>query len=159
MCFSCHSTCKSCIGSAQDQCLSCYEPLHFKSNKCRNLTCPYGQYVDSVLGCKPCSDLFTNSLTCNKTHAFLCTATFKLKNGECKVCSEVEGYHITASTNTCSELCGDGKLFDYQCDDGNQLDGDGCSKNCIIEESWSCRAISSGSASILLFSNLDSLRL
>ena len=79
LCYSCHETCKSCIGSAQDQCLSCYEPLHFKANKCRNLTCPYGQYIDSILGCKSCSDLFPNSLTCNKTQAFLCTATFKLK--------------------------------------------------------------------------------
>ena len=60
----------------------------------------------------------------------------------------MEGYHITSSTNTCSEICGDGKLFDYQCDDGNQLDGDGCSKNCIIENGWSCKVIVSGSASV-----------
>lgn len=102
LCFNCHATCKSCAGSAQDQCLTCFEPLYWRANKCHNLTCSYGKYVDSVNGCKDCADLFANSLTCNKTQAFLCTATFKLKDGECEVCSNVEGYHITASTNTCS---------------------------------------------------------
>jgi proprotein convertase subtilisin/kexin type 5 len=102
LCFSCYQNCKSCIGPGQDQCLSCYEPLYFKSNKCHNLTCPYGQYVDSVLGCKYCSDLFSNSLTCNKSEAFLCLDAYKLKDGQCKICSDVEGYHITPSTRTCS---------------------------------------------------------
>jgi cysteine-rich repeat protein len=35
-------------------------------------------------------------------------------------------------------MCGDGILIYYQCDDGNTLKGDGCSANCIIEDSWNC---------------------
>ena len=78
LCFSCHQYCKACLGPGQDQCLSCYEPLYFRINKCYNLTCPYSQYVDSILGCQNCSTLFTNSLTCNKSVAFLCIDTYKL---------------------------------------------------------------------------------
>ena len=32
----------------------------------------------------------------------------------------------------CSETCGDGVLYNLECDDGNIIDGDGCSKNCEI---------------------------
>lgn len=32
----------------------------------------------------------------------------------------------------CSEVCGDGKLFNLKCDDGNTVDGDGCSSNCEV---------------------------
>jgi cysteine-rich repeat protein len=29
-------------------------------------------------------------------------------------------------------MCGDGKRFILQCDDGNNEDGDGCSRDCKI---------------------------
>lgn len=28
--------------------------------------------------------------------------------------------------------------MEYQCDDGNKKDGDGCASNCLIEEGWVC---------------------
>ncbi|CAI2371725.1 unnamed protein product [Moneuplotes crassus] len=39
-------------------------------------------------------------------------------------------------------ICGDGVTQDIEvCDDGNQLDGDGCSADCkIIEQNWVCRS-------------------
>jgi cysteine-rich repeat protein len=35
-------------------------------------------------------------------------------------------------TQKCFEMCGDGKRFILQCDDGNNEDGDGCSRDCKI---------------------------
>jgi hypothetical protein len=35
-------------------------------------------------------------------------------------------------------------LIYLQCDDGNRLDGDGCSSNCLIETGWNCTHNSSG---------------
>lgn len=32
----------------------------------------------------------------------------------------------------CTEICGDGKRFSLACDDGNNIDGDGCSKDCKL---------------------------
>jgi cysteine-rich repeat protein len=38
--------------------------------------------------------------------------------------------------------CGDGKydssLGTEKCDDGNNLNGDGCDQNCNIEPDWTC---------------------
>ena len=40
---------------------------------------------------------------------------------------------------SCSEICGDGiSLGRMQCDDGNIIDGDGCSSSCSIETGFTC---------------------
>ena len=37
------------------------------------------------------------------------------------------------------EICGDGlNLGNYECDDGNNFDGDGCSSDCKIESGYGC---------------------
>ena len=42
--------------------------------------------------------------------------------------------------DSCFEICGDGKNFGkYECDDGNQVNGDGCSASCQIEEGFGCQ--------------------
>ena len=108
------------------------------------LLCPYSQYVDSVKGCVNCSELFANSLKCNISQAELCHRSTLLQNGVCVACSTVTGYHLD-QTGDCNEICGDGLLIKYQCDDGNRRNGDGCSSNCIIEKGWTCTNSSQGS--------------
>ena len=40
----------------------------------------------------------------------------------------------------CIEICGDGiNLGQVECDDGNNLNGDGCSSDCRIEQGFMCR--------------------
>jgi cysteine-rich repeat protein len=34
------------------------------------------------------------------------------------------------SGSVCVEVCGDGVLYNLECDDGNTVDGDGCSSTC-----------------------------
>lgn len=37
------------------------------------------------------------------------------------------------------ELCGDGiDLLEYECDDGNRINGDGCSSECVLEAGYVC---------------------
>ena len=40
----------------------------------------------------------------------------------------------------CEEVCGDGKRFkEEECDDGNKINGDGCSyPSCLIEKNFAC---------------------
>lgn len=38
----------------------------------------------------------------------------------------------------CDEICGDGFVLHFACDDNNQVDGDGCSSLCVIEEHYKC---------------------
>ena len=44
-----------------------------------------------------------------------------------------------ATKDTCTEICGDGiDLLFYACDDGNNVNGDGCSSTCTIETGYQC---------------------
>ena len=54
-------------------------------------------------------------------------------------CTEVPGFKVLSNGN-CGEVCGDGVQYTLQCDDGNTLDGDGCSSQCTIEKGWNCSA-------------------
>jgi cysteine-rich repeat protein len=53
----------------------------------------------------------------------------------CNNCLIVQGWECKYGTpyhaSLCTEICGDGiDYFHYPCDDGNLVDGDGCSKYC-----------------------------
>lgn len=145
MCYNCHSSCKECTGPGADQCTSCQYPLYLKTSICTNLTCAPNYYVDPLLGCTLCSSLFANSLTCNITNVLTCQSTYVLDSNACKACSSVTGFYLDAN-NACREICGDGKLYVLQCDDGNNLDGDGCSSSCTLESGWNCTNANSQTA-------------
>ena len=62
----------------------------------------------------------------------------------CINCEKLTGYYTIINPLTrqkeCSEICGDGLNFgQYECDDGNLEDGDGCSSLCKIEEGFRCQ--------------------
>ena len=45
--------------------------------------------------------------------------------------------------DTCLEICGDGRnfhTFANECDDGNTVNGDGCSSTCTVENGFTCTA-------------------
>jgi cysteine-rich repeat protein len=51
----------------------------------------------------------------------------------------VTGYYYDATTGRCADICGDGIMISDLCDDGNTLNGDGCSSVCTIEPLWNCK--------------------
>jgi cysteine-rich repeat protein len=105
-CVTLSPSCNSC--SSSNICLSCSNGFSLLTGMC---ICPSCNYIDIATGtCLPCP------ATC-PTCASLTS---------CSSC--ISGYSLSATT--CSEICGDGRLFILQCDDGNTVDGDGCSHNC-----------------------------
>ncbi len=54
----------------------------------------------------------------------------------CKICRPE--FIFDPSSQKCFELCGDGKRFNLECDDGNNIDGDGCSRDCKLESGYQC---------------------
>jgi len=42
------------------------------------------------------------------------------------------------ASNLCLEVCGDGRRFTLGCDDGNNVNGDGCSADCNVEVGYTC---------------------
>lgn len=53
--------------------------------------------------------------------------------------------------NACTASCGSGMLLDdgRECDDGNLVDGDGCSSTCAIEAGWTCAEPAAGEVTSL----------
>jgi cysteine-rich repeat protein len=73
-----------------------------------------------------------------------CAATNGLFYGDGKGCSatctlEPTCQDSNGKTQACSTACGDGNLDPgEECDDGNQVSGDGCSWKCNVEEGFTC---------------------
>lgn len=139
-CFSCNTVCLTCSGPGQNQCLSCSSPLYLLNSTCSVLSCPSGTYIDPAKGCISCSILYAGSQTCNISQSFTCLDSYKLINSSCIYCDKVLGYKMIKGS--CREICGDGILIYLQCDDGNNINGDGCSSSCLIEDGWNCTSAS-----------------
>lgn len=58
------------------------------------------------------------------------------------------GFIHIAQTDTCVELCGDGTLLVLACDDGNIVNGDGCSDQCKIEPDFVCDTLGYNTPSV-----------
>jgi fibro-slime domain-containing protein len=75
-----------------------------------------------------------------------CTGPNGLFNGDGTGCSKTctkepicRGTNGTGTTHACNPTCGNGNLEPgEQCDDGNQVSGDGCSSSCMIESGFTC---------------------
>ena len=84
-------------------------------------SCPKGTHWDQQqLRCLPCPDGCASCPDCYSCDS--CKPGFFLKQGN----------------PLCQEICGDGKRIISDCDDGNTIDGDGCSSTCEIEKGYHC---------------------
>jgi len=135
-CKNCSYPCQTC-SLAGTNCTSCPSNLTFLK---KNFTChcPKGEYIDnktsSCLNCSANCEKCHNSKKCGT-----CYPGYEVVNNtNCYPCSEIVGLGPN-----CTEICGDGYLINsltsgQQCDDGNKINGDGCSSTCQIEAGWNC---------------------
>lgn len=77
-------------------------------------------FDDQQKRCLPCSSGCLSCITCY----------------ECTSCQP--GFYLDFASSLCIETCGDGKRYTLECDDGNNVDGDGCSSDCKIEVGSTC---------------------
>ena len=85
------------------------------------ITCPAGTYWDQQqLRCLPCK---AGCATCVDCYS-------------CSTCSL--GFYFKQGNPLCDEVCGDGLKFVSDCDDGNNINGDGCSSTCEVETGYYC---------------------
>lgn len=91
-------------------CLKCDDDCETcEFRKDRCMTCNGGKYLALDRDCKTCNSLFSDKI------------------------ESIDG-------GVCMEKCGDGKNFGvHVCDDGNNLDGDGCEHDCTLTKGWYCR--------------------
>ena len=72
---------------------------------------------------KKCLPCFDGCLSCNSLY-------------DCNQCRP--DFIFLPEIKLCIEVCGDGKRYASGCDDGNNFDGDGCSRDCKVEVGYSC---------------------
>lgn len=110
-CINCHPLCSSCTGPLENQCTECSSAQNRQLNK-TTFTCD----------CKVSFYAPNNESTCIKEPLPECPA----------------GFGRDPTGVYCDEICGDGKLYEFECDDGNSENFDGCDSNCKIETNFSC---------------------
>ena len=144
-CDICHSSCLSCYTSLSSNCRSCQNDLgiYLIGGSCKTINCNTGEYFDQTL--VKCNICHSNCLSCTGPKITNCNSCFTGKvysDGQCLRCEEADPKLITMKTEGriyCSEKCGDGyNLGIKECDDGNEADGDGCNRECIVEKGFLC---------------------
>ncbi|CAI2376366.1 unnamed protein product [Moneuplotes crassus] len=141
-CKTCHEACTKCFGPERTECTECNNTLLYSLTEttCNKVTCVSGHYLNTTdLSCYPCGtgcdvceypDVNT-CLTCNSIYKMLTP-------GACTHCNSVTGYSLN-DFGVCKEICGDGMfLGEYECDDGNLENLDGCSNSCEVEVGYKC---------------------
>ena len=154
-CKACALECAKCVAGGNKACTLCNTALGYTmiaANVCDYPTCTRGTYFNTTLReCKDCRP------ECSECEAYNnCTACSKgfmldpIKNSCYDECAKV-GYKRAPVTNECLgtnsspsnsgrvEICGDGRnMGDYECDDGNTKNGDGCNSVCKVEANYAC---------------------
>ncbi|KAL4494809.1 hypothetical protein ABPG73_004249 [Tetrahymena malaccensis] len=124
-CSKCDQSCYNCQGSSPNQCTSL--------NTCSLCNDPNLYLVDNQ----------TCSSTCQDDHQNFTKQNIK----QCLKLQCPTGFYQVE--DNCKEICGDGLNFgEYQCDDGNNVNGDGCSSICEIEYLFICQKESNNGKSI-----------
>lgn len=76
----------------------------------------------------------------DNSHCYSCPEYEKLIGNECFKCNEITGFESSVQNQgLCIEICGDGLDYkEYECDDGNRDNLDGCDEFCQIEPGYDC---------------------
>jgi cysteine-rich repeat protein len=111
-------------------CSKCNETLYIHNATSNLCECRsgklVGKYCTSEPGCVS-TVLSGGQVLCNYCNMFL-HYVLDPTNNKC-VCAK--GFQMD-SGGLCKEICGDGIAFTVRCDDGNNIEGDGCSNNCEV---------------------------
>lgn len=129
-CHSCHSTCETCTGPTDHECLTCASPLLLQNQRCVN-ECDEGYYME-VGVCAKC--LHTCTQCVSRMNCTSCQKGLQLQSGECRTTC-ADGYYSDRGTcakcylscNTCS---GPRRDQCVTCPEGWQLAGGECHPEC-----------------------------
>ena len=121
------------LNPVQSVCFTC-DTNHFHElavdGKCACLEGHLAErYCTTIPGCIS-ADNGTDGVVC-----VLCNLElrFKVVNGTCECIQYYE-----RANDECVEVCGDGFLISLPCDDGNNINNDGCSSTCEVETNYRC---------------------
>ena len=112
------SNCYQCV----QNCIDCADNTSCTS--CHNLSVWNSSYLVCDANCSQVVECFSCDLVSNSIN--------------CTGCNY--GFSLDTANNLCSEVCGDGMAGGNEtCDDGNVINGDGCSSVCQVENTYFCQ--------------------
>lgn len=79
-CHQCHSTCETCMGPTEKDCLTCTNNLLLQNNKCVS-TCDKGYFMEAGI-CTKC--LHTCAQCVSRMNCTECVKGLQLQSGECQ---------------------------------------------------------------------------
>ncbi|CAD8181855.1 unnamed protein product [Paramecium octaurelia] len=159
-CFNCQYSCvEGCSNCIEGICFECQENYIYQDFQCAPISidilindldeqqeCVYGYKLINKQCQTVCGDgIIAGSEVCEieeqECHncQFICfkNCDFCIEGG-CHQC--IFGYSLNLKEQYCQPICGNGIVTDdEECDDQNQLNGDGCSSQCKIEQNYVCR--------------------
>ena len=106
-----------------------------------------GTYFDFFAITQTCLPCPANCATCNGSatgYCLSCNLGYRLNvdTHQCDACSYADDPvdpFTKENAGICYEDCGKGSNWNHiQCDDGNLSDGDGCNKECEVEDDFMC---------------------
>ncbi|XP_055634461.1 furin-like protease 2 isoform X2 [Toxorhynchites rutilus septentrionalis] len=129
-CHSCHSTCETCTGPTEHECLTCASPLLLQNQRCVN-ECDDGYYME-VGVCAKC--LHTCTQCVSRMNCTSCQKGLQLQSGECRTTC-ADGYYSDRGTCakcylSCNTCMGPRRDQCVKCPDGWQLAGGECHPEC-----------------------------
>jgi len=91
-CRSCHSTCETCMGPTENDCLTCSNNLLLQNNKCVS-TCDKGYFMEAGV-CTIC--LHTCTQCVSRMNCTECVKGLQLQSGECRAtCADGWEYSLS----------------------------------------------------------------
>ncbi|KAL4491179.1 hypothetical protein ABPG73_013248 [Tetrahymena malaccensis] len=136
ICLPCDSTCQSCLGPGNDQCIQCLNNNYFISEKLKNVCDPncdltQGQYIDlsnpSQQYCKKCVNFCK---TCsNSSSCQICMDNYYLSGNTCSPCHQSCKNCFGSGINQCT-ICNQSTYY-IQPDQNNQ-----CVQSCNINNAY-----------------------
>lgn len=96
-----------------------------------------GNLIGQCSQCHPTCKKCVGSLN---THCINCVSGLNLiaTSNTCVTCDALNPGYFLNEQMECEDICGDGKIVNKQCDDGNTKGGDGCSATCSVEFGFIC---------------------
>uniref|UniRef100_A0A2M4DS50 furin n=1 Tax=Anopheles darlingi TaxID=43151 RepID=A0A2M4DS50_ANODA len=129
-CHPCHSTCETCTGPTENDCLTCTSNLLLQGQRCVNV-CDDGYYME-VGVCAKC--LHTCTQCVSRMNCTACMKGLQLQSGECRTTC-ADGYYSDRGTCakcylSCHTCSGPRRNQCVQCPEGWQLAGGECFPEC-----------------------------
>lgn len=113
-CYPCHSTCDTCSGPSDSECMTCPPQAYFYNGSCLS-NCFSGTYADNTSTCQPCDPSCTACMGPGNGNCSQCTSGYFINNSTCQRCDPSCATCGGPGFENCSECAQGYFMHDGEC--------------------------------------------